>query len=168
MEKRNIELTIETAERWFNGCDRELKQLALQTFPELEKNKLPKSWEELDDTSGWFVTPNSTIDISHLLNPISANKNVFAKREQAEACIALAQLSQLMKVYNNGWVADWNNVNQNKYSIALIKESAVSKQNLTIMKENRIKFFLSFKDYETAELFIENFHKLIEIAKPLL
>lgn len=37
MEKRNIELTIETAERWYNGTDKELQQLAVQTFPELEK-----------------------------------------------------------------------------------------------------------------------------------
>jgi hypothetical protein len=149
MEKRNIELTIETAERWFNGCDRELKQLALEAFPELEKKRLPKSWIELEDTSGWFITPDSLVYISNEKRPISFNKNVFATKEQAEASIALAQLSQLREVYRNGWVPDWNDQEQIKHCF----ESSL---------------FICFQDGETYDLFYNNFKDLIEKAKPLM
>ena len=37
METREIKITRETAERWYNGCDKELKELALQTYPELKE-----------------------------------------------------------------------------------------------------------------------------------
>jgi hypothetical protein len=37
METREIKITRETAERWYNQCDKELKELALQTYPELKE-----------------------------------------------------------------------------------------------------------------------------------
>jgi hypothetical protein len=37
METREIKISRETAERWYNGCDNELKELALQTYPELKE-----------------------------------------------------------------------------------------------------------------------------------
>ncbi len=37
METREIKITRETAERWYNGNDKELKELALQTYPELKE-----------------------------------------------------------------------------------------------------------------------------------
>jgi hypothetical protein len=152
MKKRNIELTIETAERWFNGCDRELKELALQTFPELEKNKLPKSWRELKEISGYYVNSDSEIVACMKSNgacSIGPNRNVFATKKQADACIALAQLSQLREVYRNGWVPDFNNPLQAKYGI------------------NNFEF-LTFQDRETCCEFIDNFNDLIEKAKPLI
>jgi hypothetical protein len=162
MKKRNIELTIETAERWFNGCDRELKELALQTFPELEKKRLPKSWIELEDTSGCFITPDSLVYISNEKRPVSFNKNVFATKEQAEACIALAQLSQLREVYRNGWVPDWNDEKQWKYCIEFYQKNPDKANYLRKSK------FLSFENEETRDLFLENFRDLIEKAKPLM
>lgn len=138
MKKRQIELTIETAERWYNGCDRELKELALQTFPELEKKKLPKSWEELKKTKKHIPT-----------------------LEQAEAIIALAQLSQLREVYRNGWMPDWSG-NEYYYCISFFKD------RIETSEARNVNRFLSFEDPETRDLFLENFRDLIEKAKPLM
>lgn len=39
---RNLELSQETAKRWYEGTDEELKALALQTYPELAKKNFLK------------------------------------------------------------------------------------------------------------------------------
>ena len=89
METRNLKISKETANRWYNGNDTELKQLALQTFPELEEKELPKSWEELGED--------------------------FLVLDQRFG--ALARLEILRDIYNDGWVADWTNNKQLKYII---------------------------------------------------
>jgi len=164
METRKIKITLATAERWFNGNDAELKELALTTFPELGKKSLPKSWEELGEIVGYYVSVfDEAIESSAETkgNKI-LSKQLFATHEQAEASIALAQLSQLMKVYNDGWVADWEDSSFSKYCIEF--------HNDVINKDSyyNTSNFLSFKDAETRDLFLENFRELILTAKPLL
>lgn len=161
MKKRQIELTIETAERWYNGCDRELKELALQTFPELKKKKLPKSWEELKKITGYIVDNQSHIDPTHVCETIHANKNIFATKEQAEASVALAQLSQLREVYRNGWAPDWSD-DEYKDCIIFVKDK------IETSEARNINCFLSFEDPETRDLFLDNFRDLIKKAKPLM
>ena len=138
----------------------ELQAFAKELYPELSKKQLPKSWEELEYVQGYYVSPNSYV--SNYDN-IAANlsKNTFATKEQAEASIAMAQLSQLMKVYNDGWEADWSD-NKVKYGIFYDKGIAY------VYKGNSVSCFLSFKDEEIAEIFFQNFKELIEQAKPLL
>jgi len=163
METRKIKITLATAERWFNGNDADLKELALTTFPELGKKSLPKSWEELEEIIRFVVkNTDSEIDDWDGLSAINMNKSVFATREQAEASIALAQLSQLMKVYNDGWVADWSDFDQDKFCIEFIKNE------LSTPCLGTRSSFLAFKDAKTRDLFLENFRELIETAKPLL
>jgi hypothetical protein len=89
METRNLKISKETANRWYNGSDEELKQLALQTFPELEEKELPKSWEELGED--------------------------FLVLDQRFG--ALARLEILRDIYNDGWVADWTKNSQDKFCI---------------------------------------------------
>ena len=164
MEKRKIELTIETATRWYNGCDAELKALAVGTFPELKKKELPKTWEELKVIYGYYVDYSSKIILiekSIEAESIMMNKNIFATKEQAEASIALSQLSQLREVYRNGWVPDWSD-NKSKYCIRFFKKQ------IEIVAFTNINYFLSFQDQETCNLFLENFRDLIEQAKPLM
>ena len=135
---RNIQIDLSTATRWYNGADAELKALAVQTFPELEKKKLPKTWEEL--------------------NP---RLFLWATMEQAIASDALAKLSHLREAYRNGWTPDWTDCNT-KYCIVFyngkIEES----------RAKNLSHFLSFQDEETADLFLENFRDLIEKAQPLM
>jgi hypothetical protein len=160
METRNIKITLETATRWFNGCDKELKDLAVQTFPELAKKELPKKWEELDEIKGYYVNEYSDI-LEADCSPNRINRNVFATKEQAKASITLAQLSQLREVYRNGWKPDWT-VHNEKYCIAIVQDK------ITEPIYYCASAFLSFQDKETRDLFIENFSDLIEKAKPLM
>jgi hypothetical protein len=161
MEKRNLSIDLDTATSWYNSTNKELKALALETFPELGKKELPKTWEELDEIEGFYVSVASRIDCSGRGFTSKDNKNIFATKEQAEASIALAQLSQLLKAYRNGFVPNWTN-NYYKYCI-YFEEDLVN--TTTLISSNK---FLSFQDRETRDLFLENFRELIEQAKPLL
>jgi hypothetical protein len=89
METREIKLTLDTATRWYNGNDTELKELALTTFPELGKKALPKSWEEAKRYTNTSLSK----------------------------FVAMAQLEILRDIYNDGWVADWSTTAQCKYII---------------------------------------------------
>ena len=158
METREIKLSIETATRWANGSDEELKALALQTFPELAKKQLPKRWEELRVIKGFFFNNNSNLCTSDSSITDSHNENVYATKNLAKSHgKAAAKLSQVMAVYNDGWVADWNNPNQTKWCIIY----SYYKIRITIFVG--IKQFLAFKDRETAQEFYINFKEDIEI-----
>jgi hypothetical protein len=159
---RNIQISIETAQRWFNGTDIELKELAVQTYPELAEKELPKTWEELKSIAGYYVCSDSlAIETDDYLCH-AVNKSIFFTKEQAEASIALAQLSQLREVYRNGWIPDTKNITQYKYCIGF-RCGEVGKAIFVSFTT-----FLSFKDEETRDLFLENFRELIEKAKPLI
>lgn len=157
---RNLELSQETAKRWYEGTDEELKALALQTYPELGKKQLPESWNGLEQVYGYYVNSDSVINKDggyvHYMN-----RNIFATKEQAEASIALAQLSQLREVYRNGWVPDYNK-SENKYVIELF----INRIDTHFYQGKN--YFLSFQDAKTRDLFLENFRDLIEKAKPLM
>lgn len=159
---REIKISIETAQRWANGTDEELKGLALGTYPELAKKELPKSWEELMNIKGYFVNPFAQVlESGNCIVFDDEYKNIFATKEQAEASIALAQLSQLREVYRNGWVPNWIE-DDNKYCIDI--ECYIPTKNTYSITSQ----FLSFQYAETRNLFLENFRELIEKAKPLM
>jgi hypothetical protein len=130
-------------------------------FKEVKK-ELPKKWEDLEIDNGYYVTDDSEIKGGDgEFSSVNENKNTFATKEQAEASIALAQLSQLREVYRNGWKPDWTD-NNGKFTI-FVNDNEIKKEVF-----RNVSVFLSFKDEETRDLFFENFHKLIEIAKPLM
>jgi hypothetical protein len=160
METRNLQLDFETAKQWFGGYVSELKDLAIKAYPELAKKELPKSWWELGNVEGFFVEEECGINFA--ICPVTDySKNVFATKEQSEACIAMAQLSQLLKVYNDGWVSDYLH-HKGKFAIIFCAEE------LTVSYFCKTRHFLTFKDAPTAKLFLENFRELIEQAKPLI
>jgi len=124
-------------------------------FKEIKK-ELPKSWEELEDASGYY--PNSSAPI--FSKNTKKYKLYFKTKEQAQASIALAKLSQLREVYRQGWKPESNA--GVKYSIRKIE------QKLEIINYYEIRYFLSFQSEEIAEEFLNNFKDLIEEASPLL
>ena len=135
-------------------------------FKEIKK-ELPKSWKELEVISGYYVDENSKISSANVYLPstniyvLDSHRNIFATEEQAEAAIAIAQLSQLKKVYNGDWEADFTE-NEPKYVIDFY-EGEIRKNCYS-----NVNRFLSFKDEETRDLFLDNFKDLIEKAKPLM
>lgn len=155
METRNVKISLETATRWHNGTDNELKELAVQTYPELAKKELLKSFEELDKISGYYISTYSELYNSTGMN-VERNHNTFATENQAKSSIAMAKLSQVMAVYNDGWVADWSKDSENKYCLYMVRNKIIL-QRLTIEKR-----FLAFKSNEIAEEFLANFREDIE------
>ena len=159
---REIKISQETASRWYNGTDSELKALAIQTYPELEVKELPKNWEELGRIKGYYMhSTDCSPQESNQRRAVKENRNIFATIEQASASIAMAQLSQLMAVYNDGWVADYKD-NSTKYQLVF------SMDRIVLDWSRYFSNFLTFKDGKTAGLFLENFKDLIQTAKPLL
>ena len=123
---------------------------------------LPKSWKEFGEVEGWFV--NNRCEIDYYDEGDSTNdmdKNLFPTEEEAEACVALAQLCQLRDRYNDGWKPDWND-GTNKYSIYFTHDEI---DGVCEYCSHRV---LAFKTLELRDKFVENFEDLIEIAKPLL
>ena len=123
-------------------------------------NELPKTWEELKNISGYFVSGFSEIIPSFLINASDSTKNRFPTKELAEAVLALAQLLQLRDRYNNdnkGFIFLKNN-----YCITFVNNSI---QKSVYFHSQRI---LAFRTRELRDEFYDNFKELIEIAKPLL
>jgi len=123
---------------------------------------LPKSWEELEFIDGFFVS--SLSDIAKIGNNTTNdknNKNVFPTKEEAKACLALAQLCQLRDRYNDGWKPCWN-TDTMKHCIY------VSKGEIRGGHQFENSRILTFEKREIRDKFLENFKDLIEIAKPLL
>ena len=156
MKTRNVKISLETATRWFKGTDNELKELAVQTYPEIAKKQLPKSWEELEKVRGYFIEGGeSKISYADLYSTLE-NQNIFATGNQAKSALAMAKLSQVMAVYNDGWVANWSDGMQDKWCIV----SYLGKQ--TIEKQTSYKEFLTLKTEELAQEFLTNFKEDIE------
>ena len=127
------------------------------------KKELPKSWEELGFIEpGYHVTTDSEVNGGGRYSNCPENYNAFATKEQAEASLALAQLSQLREVYRDGWKPNWNNLQQHKYCIRIWCKNVACENSYGLGN------FLSFQSAEVCDLFNENFRDLIEQAKPLM
>lgn len=139
--------------------DKEMSTFEHIVFKPIQK-QLPKSWEELDEIKGWYVDTGSGIEDKQV-GTYRHNRNVFVTEEQAEAAVALAQLTQLREVYRQGWKPDWKDGSAKdvieKYSGEIVGDSYFNRS-----------FFLAFQSEEVRDQFLKNFKELIEKASPLL
>jgi len=141
--------------------DKEQSTFENIVFKEIEKG-LPKTWEEIENLQGFFVDYGSDIRVTDVdVIKSEVNRNIFATKEQAEASIALAQLSQLREVYRQGWKPDYKDNYAVKYGIHF------TNQGLKIGAFYETNVFLLFQSEEIASQFLDNFRDLIEQAKPL-
>ena len=88
MEKRNIELDINTAKEWYNGNDEALRNIALQAFTKKELTDLPNSWEEFCNNYK-IITEYYINDVSHIVchsnkvfRDADSDKNYFSNKKQ--------------------------------------------------------------------------------------
>ena len=125
-------------------------------------DNLPQRWEDLKTINGFYVASLSSIyKAKNNVPSIESCRNVFPTKEEAEACLALAQLCQLRNVYNDGWKPDWTDSTE-KYSIYF------NSNKIDYPVNYRSQRVLTFKSLELLDKFLENFEDLIKIAKPLL
>jgi len=161
INKTNMKLTKEVAELMYKSEDESVRAFALSNYPELGEKPLPKTWEELVEIKGGYVSTSSEIKTTNRCAIFNENKNVFPTEELAEASLALTQLLQLRDRYNEDWKADWSNTTY-KYVI-VVYETEIVKDWFD--GDQRV---MHFKTEELRDLFFENFIDLLEIAKPLL
>lgn len=128
----NKELKIEVPQGY--EIDKEKSTFEKIVFKKVEK-ELPKSWEDLMTVKGYCVSTFSKIeDCSEECYTYKENKNIFPTKEEAEACLALAQLCQLRDRYNDGWKPDWEDDNQFKWNIHVFKDDIYTMANLFVKK----------------------------------
>ena len=126
-----------------------------------KEQTLPKTWKELERINGFIVEDDTFLKEVGECETEKENRNIFFSKEQAEAAVALAQLSQLREVYRQGWVPAWS---ETDYKFVIdFKEDIISPK--TYYGNN---VFLSFQTLEIRDEFLENFRDLIMQAKPLL
>jgi hypothetical protein len=118
-------------------------------------------WEELGRISGYYIESDSSIDDTGPIEASGQNRNIFATVRQAEAAIAFAQLSQLMKHVNGEWKPDWT-IDDAKYIIYR------TGNDITKGRSFQAYYFLSFPTYDSCDKFFKNHEQLIKQAMPLL
>lgn len=124
-------------------------------------NKKPKSFNELPNLSGFYVTTASSLNrASHCIMD-DENRNIWPTKELAEASLALSQLTQLRKAWIGDWEPNWK-TSTPKFCIS------VRSEEIMVDIFWQLYFLLSFPTSEMAEEFCTTFKDLLIIAKPLL
>jgi len=160
-ELKQITLTLDKARSMY-GKSTEMDELLLANFTkeELTKKELPKSWNELRICEGYKIVHEYGIasinELPVLMNSTYNNLAIFNTKAQAQSALAMAQLSQLMAVYNDGWVADWNSTIQARYSIGRELNRIISQSSVYNYR------FLSFETPGLRDQFLANFEPLIK------
>ena len=143
--------------------DQENSDLSTGVIRFKEKSKgLVKSWEDLDKIEGYYVDTYANIyEAKGDLAIRGTSQQTWATKEQAEASIAMAMLSQLMKQANGDWTPAWG-YDDTKYVLYHAREKIVEDVSFDVHS------FLAFKSKEIRDEFLELHRDLIEKAKPLL
>ena len=160
METRYIELSLDTAKRWYEQGG-ELRDLAIVAFGDkmLIGDRLPRTWNEYCIKHG---EDGDKIKASLNTAYMTINKHIFSDYKQAQAHIAKMKLHLLRDDYRIGWVPEWGNIDESKFSIEMVgNEFTVENYGIT-------RHFLSFQDKKRANEFLTNFRELIEEAGDLI
>ena len=162
METRQIELSLDTAKRWYEQGG-ELKDMALGAFDakELIDYRLPKTWEEYRKMKGdEGVKANAALSFAY-----TSINSAFPDYHDTQKHIALMKLHLLRDEYRNGWLPCFGD-NSKKYGIK--RNMIAGKTWLVIALHTYYSDSLSFPTYKLTEEFLTNFRELIEEAGDLI
>ena len=160
METRTIEISLDTAKRWYEQGG-EYRDIALTAFKEHEliSGRLPKTWDEYcakHREEGDKI--KASLDSAYT----TINRYAFSDYKQTQAHIAMIKLHLLRDEYRQGWVPEWGNIDESKFVIEM------AGNELTVENYGITRHFLSFQDKERANEFLTNFRELIEEAGDLI
>ena len=158
METRQINLPLDTARRWYEQGG-ELKEMALGAFSEKELigYRLPKTWEEYRTMKGdEGEKANAALSFAY-----TSINSAFADYHDTQKHIALMKLHLLRDEYRNGWLPDWNDTNQEKFSIQMNRKNKKGRYS-------HVSTFLTFSNAALSDEFYNNFRDLIEEAGDLI
>lgn len=136
---------------------------------------LPKTWEEfcethpIKDDEAFIGVESGVCLVDGGMSPVDGvverlplrDANLLPNKKIAESMLALCQLIQLRNCYNGDWEPDWTD-DTRKHVIYSFNSEIVDGCDVS---ESKI---LSFKNEELRDQFLENFRKIIEVAKPLI
>ena len=128
---------------------------------------LPKTWEEFCDNFPFkkgecVISYYGTIENVEAEERYKQSVNTLPNKETAEAFLALMQLVQLRDCYRQGWTPDWEDDEQQKYSVITYSGEVCTETRITT------KGVLSFQTAEIRDEFLKNFSELIEEAKEFI
>ena len=170
METRQIELSLDTAQRWYEQGG-EYRDIALTAFKEHELigDRLPKTWQEFCYSNDRkpneaFISNGSEINCvtEQHERKFYQDRNLLPSKQAAEQHLAYMQLHQLRDTWREGWLPDWKDDKQEKYIILQYKGE------YQIRQYKNTSYFLSFQDEKRANEFLTNFRELIEQAGDLI
>ena len=152
METRYIEISLDTAKRWYEQGG-ELKDMALGAYTLEEMGySLPKTFEEfLEISERWNIAV-----------PEQLYKDAIPK------IAAVKKLILLRDFYNNNWKPDWDNIIEYKYGITYWYNRDTRESSYAAKVIYCPSCFLVFNDIAKAEEFLNNFRDLIEQAGDLI
>lgn len=133
------------------------------------KKELPRTWEEFcknyprekGESYMDLYSEICTCSYAGYSRETNHDRNILPSKQAAEAHLAHMQLHQLRDAWREGWVPDWEDDEQDKYSI--IK----SKGEYEIIQAY-ISRFLAFQDEKRADEFKDCFIDLIRKAGDLI
>ena len=160
METRYIELSLDTAKRWYEQGG-ELRDLAIGAFGDkmLIGDRLPKTWDEYCAKHGEVGDKiKASLDSAYT----TINRYAFSDYKQTQAHIAMIKLHLLRDEYRQGWVPEWGNIDESKFVIEM------AGNELTVENYGITRHFLAFQDKKRANEFLTNFRELIEEAGDLI
>ena len=164
-EMETIEIKIPNGCKLVKTCAGEK---IIYTVEPLGIDDLPDKWEDLDFISGYFINSDSKIvDQGESLRTQEHNKNVYSDLKFAQAALAQAQITQLMKVYNGDWKPDWS-IKDRKYIIEMSEVSNDKQMSISKGIAFHIPRFLAFKTEELRDTFFNKHHDLLRIMMPFL
>jgi hypothetical protein len=153
----NLEVKIEAPEGF--EIDRDNSTLDCIRF----KKRVIASWTDLQTITGYFTDVNSIVRLASACETTGdKNYNIFARKRQADASLALAQLSQLMKNMVGSWTPDWADDSCIKYVIFGYSNE------VTLGTSYLRSHFLSFPTKAMQDEFATLHEQLIKKALPLL
>ena len=133
------------------------------------KPKLPKTWEEfckknkVNEGEYYIGSQSSVVEVLvGIPRRNTFDRNILPNKKAAEQHLVLMQLHQLRDCYRQGWTPNWNNKNEERYSILhntihyIITDTTIESK------------FLTFQSEEIAQEFLDNFRDLIEQAGDLI
>lgn len=149
MEKRNVELTLEKAQEWYNKGG-ELREVALQAYKEEELRNI--TYDEICehlffDRYSYFTDSKGDVKGTILGECVMSYPNAASTERQLKKLMAINKLANVAKYLNDGWIPNWNNTNEFKYSISQDTTDNIFIENNVYRSNSEVVF----KTYELAK-----------------
>lgn len=158
-ETKNIKMTLAQAREAYKQGLPFINSILLSnwTLDELTKPILPTSVIDLKINVGHRISSYGTTFVVTDQKPM---RDCYRTAKEAQSAQAMAELSYLMHVYNEGWEPNWKNRIPDKFVIA--RSTNISTNELLVERRSYLYNYLTFKTEEIAKLFLNTFLPLIK------